>query len=78
MQNIFAQATLTSSLPKKMLKAYAVTLPKPDKDPMTPTSFRSISLLNTDVKFYAKLIAKQLTDIKNTKYPASHHWPNAQ
>lgn len=40
-----------------------VTLPKLGKDPTTPADFRPISLLNTDVKFYAKLIARQLTDV---------------
>lgn len=56
----------SASFPSDMLKAYVVTIPKPGKEPITPAIFRAISLLNTGVKLYAKILAHRLLPILPT------------
>lgn len=63
MTTVFNKGAETATLPQDMLKAHIVTLPKPGKEPTTPANFRPISLLNLDIKVYAKLLARKLTDI---------------
>lgn len=40
LNNVYLEATHTSSFPQEMLKVYIVTIPKPGKDPTTPANFR--------------------------------------
>lgn len=56
---IFEATVSNTSFPHDMLRAYVVSLPKPDKDPTAPSNFRPTSLWNSDVKLYTKLIANR-------------------
>lgn len=60
---LFNNAASSSNMPNDFLNALIVTIPKPGKDPDSPKNFRPISLLNLDLKIYAKTIATRLLDI---------------
>lgn len=60
LRSLFNKAITTSSFPDEMLSATIITLPKPGKDPTTPQNFRPISLLNSDLKLYAKILANRI------------------
>lgn len=46
----FLEALETAYLPPSMIEAVIVLILKPDKDSLSPVSYRPISLLTTDVK----------------------------
>lgn len=46
-----------------MLEAIIINVPKPEKDPSSPANFKPISLLNSDIKMYAKILASRLLEI---------------
>lgn len=52
--------TASNSLPQEALLAYVTVLPKPRKDPQYCVNYRPISLLNSDTKFLAKILALRL------------------
>lgn len=61
--NTFNHYTTMGKISKESQEALIVTLPKPGKSPDSPANYRPISLLNTDTKLYAKLLAQRLSTI---------------
>lgn len=49
-------------LPQSMNEA-VIVIPKPEKDPVLPDSYRSISLINTDIKLLARVLATRLAGV---------------
>lgn len=60
LHSLFGQALEDVELPASMCEALIVVLPKPEKDKLLCGSYCPISLLNSDVKVLAKLLATRL------------------
>lgn len=58
--SLFNQAMSEGREPLETLQVTIVTLLKPDNSPDTPANFRPISLLNSDIKLYAKALERRL------------------
>ena len=50
----------TAAFPPDALLAYITVIPKEGKDPAECGSYRPISLLNTDLKLFTKVLASRL------------------
>ena len=57
---MFSHSLSQSNLPRSLTEASISLILKPGKDPLECGSYRPISLLNTDVKILAKLLASRL------------------
>jgi len=57
---VFEESLLSGSLPASMREAVISLLIKKDKNPLNCSSYRPISLLNTDAKILAKILARRL------------------
>lgn len=57
---VLNQACKSFKFPDSMNDTCIIVLPKPDKDLLTPESYRPISLLNSDVKILARILAMRL------------------
>uniref|UniRef100_A0A8C5Q7Q5 Reverse transcriptase domain-containing protein n=1 Tax=Leptobrachium leishanense TaxID=445787 RepID=A0A8C5Q7Q5_9ANUR len=55
-----------STIPQSALLATITLIPKPDKDHTLVPNYRPISLINTDVKLFAKLLATRLNPLLPT------------
>lgn len=60
MLGVFNAAFDVGKLPESMNEAIIIALLKPGKDPVNPESYRLISLLTSDVKLLAKVLATRL------------------
>lgn len=56
----FNNLTPSSIASKDILEAHIALIPKPDKDTMLVSNYCPISLLNVDVKLYAKALSKHI------------------
>lgn len=57
--DVFNKAATEGGIPRKMLQAAVVTIPKSDNNPSMPESYCPIKL-NTDVKIFSKALAHRL------------------
>ncbi|XP_056407014.1 uncharacterized protein LOC130298133 [Hyla sarda] len=60
---VVESAVSEGSLPRSMMEAIIVLIPKPGKDPLCAGSYRPISLLCTDVKLLARVLANRLAGV---------------
>lgn len=58
--NSTCQTTGLSGLPTDRMRAHVTLIPKEGKDPTNCSSYRPISLLNVDLKFFTKILAGRL------------------
>lgn len=60
MCNYFNSIAGGNAIPPEALLTHISVLPKKDKDPTVPQSYRPISLLNVDITILAKILANRL------------------
>lgn len=60
--NTFNKFLTTGEIPSESLEAVITTIHKPGKPFQDPANYRPISLLNTDLKIYTKLLATRLAE----------------
>lgn len=63
LQNVFIAAEKEGLLPESMHEALIEVIPKPGKDPQECESHRPISLINSDVKILANILANKLQSV---------------
>lgn len=63
---VFEESFSSKSLPPTMRQAIISLLLKKDKNPLSCSSYRPVSLLNTDVKILAKVLALRLEHVTPT------------
>ncbi|CAJ0917007.1 unnamed protein product [Ranitomeya imitator] len=63
---VYGVGLVEGELPRSMREAIIVVLPKQGKDPVDPASYRQISLLTTDIKILAKMLANHLNKVITT------------
>lgn len=59
----FNSLATNHQIPPEALLAHITVLPKEGKDPTLPQSYRPISLLNVDIKIFAKIMANRLKHV---------------
>lgn len=60
---VYNHALKEAQLPPSMSEALIVLIPKPHKDHLYCESYRPISLINSDVKILAKVLAHRLSEV---------------
>lgn len=60
---VFEESLITQLLPHSMRQAVISLILKKEKDPLNCSSYRPVSLLNTDAKILTKVLAKRLERI---------------
>ena len=60
---LIAEIKTTSTIPTHMNTALITVLPKPNKDPTLPSSYRPLSLINTDLKINTKTLATRIESV---------------
>ena len=60
---LIAEIKTTSTIPTHMNTALITVLPKPNKDPTLPSSYRPLSLINTDLKIITKTLAIRMESV---------------
>ncbi|CAJ0941249.1 unnamed protein product [Ranitomeya imitator] len=63
LERVFSESLERGVLPPSMREAIVVVIPKADKDPQQPESYRPISLLTADIKILAKALANRLSQV---------------
>lgn len=63
LQKVFIAAEKEGTVPDSMREALNVVIPKPGKDPQECESYRPISLINSNVKILAKILANRLMSV---------------